>query len=194
MGEDKRHSLIIKRGANDKLKMVAEELAELLNVTKYSLTFFYKGEQVSLNERLGDKDIGVFNKNIQNNMAGPENQAENFLLCLKGGNEGPKVWKRFTTVDDPCRQLVYISDDEAFDAITFVPKKDMLFAGFSVYPVASTDVDFKCTFKYKIGSESSQEQQVEFSQADVENKMVDIMLDQEIPVSANKIITIMVRF
>lgn len=70
----------------------------------------------------------------------------------------------------------------------------MLFAGFSVYPVASTDIDFKCIYKYKIGKESSQETQAEFSQADVDKKHVDIMLDQEIPVSANKPITIMVRF
>jgi hypothetical protein len=80
---------------------------------------------------------------------------DHFLLCLKGGNEGPRAWKRFTTVDDPCRQLSYISDEEAFDAISYVPKKDILFAGFSVYPVASTDIDFKCIFKYKIGSECS---------------------------------------
>lgn len=59
MSEDKRFSLIIKKGANDKIKMVAEELAELLNVTKYSLTFFYKGDKVGLNERLGDRDIGA---------------------------------------------------------------------------------------------------------------------------------------
>jgi hypothetical protein len=44
-----------------------------------------------------------------------------------------------------------------------VPKKDILFAGFSVYPVASTDIDFKVIFKYKIGSEASQEQNAEFS-------------------------------
>lgn len=59
MSEDKRFSLIIKKAANDKIKMVAEELAELLNVTKYSLTFFYKGDKVGLNERLGDRDIGA---------------------------------------------------------------------------------------------------------------------------------------
>jgi hypothetical protein len=58
-------------------------------------------------------------------------------------------------VDDPCRQLSYISDEEAFDAISFVPKKDILFAGFSVFHVASTDIDFKCIYKYKIGKESS---------------------------------------
>src|SRR4051812_45240772 len=108
MSEDKRFSLIIKKGTNDKIKMVAEELAELLNVTKYSLTFFYRGDKVSLNERLGDRDIGVISKNILtgglDSGGGPENSnADTFLLCLKGGNEGPKSWKRFTTVDDPCR-------------------------------------------------------------------------------------------
>jgi hypothetical protein len=64
---------------------------------------------VGLNERIGDREIGE----------------ENFLMCLKGGSEGPKTWKRFTNVDDPCRQLSYISDDEAFDAISFVPTKDI---------------------------------------------------------------------
>ena len=97
-------------------------------------------------------------------------------------------------VDDPCRQLSYISDDEAFDAISFVPKNDILFAGFSVFHVASGDVDFKVIYKYKIGSECSPELSAEFSQADVEKKMCDIMLDQELHVSGNKPITIMVRF
>jgi hypothetical protein len=96
MGEDKRFSLVIKRSTNDKLMMIAEEIAELLSVSKYSLTFFYKGEKVGLKERLGDRDIGAFSKDFTH-------EGETFLLCLKGGNEGPKVWKRFTTIDDPCR-------------------------------------------------------------------------------------------
>lgn len=75
------------------------------------------------------------------------------------------------------RQLQYICDEEAFDAISFIPKRDILFVGFSVYHVASTDVDFKCIYKYKIGTEASQELVAEFSQADVEKKMVDIMLE-----------------
>lgn len=37
--------------------MVAEELAELLSLSKYALTFFYKGDKVSFNERLGDREI-----------------------------------------------------------------------------------------------------------------------------------------
>jgi hypothetical protein len=97
MSEDKRFSLVIKRSTNDKIMAIAEELAELLNVTKYSLTFFYKGDKVGLKERLGDRDIGAHAKNSL------DTSGENFLLCLKGGNEGPKAWRRFTTIDDPCR-------------------------------------------------------------------------------------------
>jgi len=63
MGEDKRFSLVIKRSTNDKLMMIAEEIAELLSVSKYSLTFFYNGEKLGLKERLGDRDIGAHSKN-----------------------------------------------------------------------------------------------------------------------------------
>jgi hypothetical protein len=100
---------------------------------------------VGFGDRLGDKGIG--GKSYSDN--------DDFLLCLKGGNEGPKIWKRFLHVDDPCRQLSYISDEEAYDAISYVPKKDILFAGFSVYVVASTDIDFKVIYRYKIGNEAS---------------------------------------
>lgn len=61
MSEDKRFTLVIKKPTNDKFKSIAEELAEILNVTKYSLTFFYRGEKVGLNDRLGDRDIGAPN-------------------------------------------------------------------------------------------------------------------------------------
>lgn len=64
MSEDKRLSLVIKRSTNDKMKLIAEDLAELLNVSKYSLTFFYKGDKVGFNERLGDRNIGVQIKSI----------------------------------------------------------------------------------------------------------------------------------
>lgn len=62
MSEDKRFTLVVKKSTNDKIKNIAEELAELLNVTKYSLTFFYKGDKVGLNERFGDRDIGNSSK------------------------------------------------------------------------------------------------------------------------------------
>ena len=59
ISEDKRFSLVVKKNANDKIKAVAEELAELLNLSKYALTFFYKGDKIGINERLGDRDIGI---------------------------------------------------------------------------------------------------------------------------------------
>ncbi len=58
MEEDKRFSIIIKKQANDKIKAIAEELAELQGISKYSLTFFYKGEKINFGERLGDRGIG----------------------------------------------------------------------------------------------------------------------------------------
>ena len=42
--------------------MIAEEIGELLNLSKYALTFFYKGDKVGLNERLGDRDIGTISQ------------------------------------------------------------------------------------------------------------------------------------
>jgi hypothetical protein len=43
----------------------------------------------------------------------------------------------------------------------YIPKKDILWAGFSVYHVANTDIDYKCMYKYKIGSESVVESEIE---------------------------------
>ena len=51
--------------------------------------------------------------------------------------DAPKVFNRFKQIDSPERQLSYIADEEAFDAIAFVPNKDIRFVGFSVYHVAS---------------------------------------------------------
>jgi hypothetical protein len=63
---------------------------------------------VGLNERLGDRDIGSSNSSGYD--AAESNPSKsislrkgNYLLCLKGGSEGPKTWKRFLHVDDPCR-------------------------------------------------------------------------------------------
>lgn len=183
ISDDKRFSVILNKSVNAKIKTIAEEVEVLIDVPKYGLTFFYQGEKLSFGDTIGDRGIG-----------GPTGDSGHFLLCLKGGDEGPKCWKRFTTVDDPCRQLSYISDDESFDAITFVPNRDIVFVGFSVYHVASTDVDFRCIYKYKVGTERSQELTAHFSQADVHKKMAKIMLDEEIPVDSGKPITIMVRF
>ena len=48
----------------------------------------------------------------------------------------------------------------------------------------STDADFKCIYRYKIGGAASPEMTSEFSRADIENQMVDVMLDTELPVKA----------
>lgn len=40
------------------MKVLADDLGELLNLSRYALTFFYKGEKVALNERIGDREIG----------------------------------------------------------------------------------------------------------------------------------------
>ena len=58
----------------------------------------------------------------------------------------------------------------------------------------STEADFKCFYRYKIGGAASPEMTTEFSRGDVENQMVDLMLDSELPVKAGQPITIMVRF
>ena len=58
MSEDKRFTLAMRRPSNDKMKILADDLGELLNLSRYALTFFFKGDKVALNERLGDREIG----------------------------------------------------------------------------------------------------------------------------------------
>jgi len=116
------------------------------------------------------------------------------MICLKGGVDAPKIFNRFKQVDSPERQLSYIADEEAYDAIAFIPNKDIKFAGFSVYSVTTVNTDFKCLYKIKLGADSLPEGNAQFTMADVDNKMVDIMLPQEIIVQKGKTITIGVRF
>lgn len=58
VSEDNRFTLTLKRPSNDKIKVLAEDLGEMLGLSKYALTFFYHGDKVGLNERLGDREIG----------------------------------------------------------------------------------------------------------------------------------------
>ncbi len=120
-------------------------------------------------------------------------------MCLKGGVDAPKVFHRFKQVDAPERGLSYIADEEAYDAISFIPNKDIKFAGFSVYQVFQDNgesVDFKCLYKIKLGADSWPEKMMEFKigDVDVNTKMVDIMLPAEILVQKGKQIVIGVRF
>jgi hypothetical protein len=78
---------------------------------------------VNLNDRIAD--IGMEFSGLDD--------GKSTMLCLKGGIDAPKIFNRFKQVDSPERQLSYIADEEAYDAITFIPNKDIKFAGFSVY-------------------------------------------------------------
>lgn len=50
----------MKRPSNDKIITISEEIGELLDLSKYALTFFYKGDKVGMKERLGDREIGAW--------------------------------------------------------------------------------------------------------------------------------------
>ena len=44
VSEDKRFTLTMKRPSNDKMKTFADDLGDLLNLSRYALSFFYKGD------------------------------------------------------------------------------------------------------------------------------------------------------
>ena len=110
--------------ADDKAMAIADQIAEIFGETKYSISFFSAGQKINLNDKVADLNVGYY-KN-------PESQ-QNKVLCLKGGVDAPKVFHRFKHVDSPERLLSYIANEEAFDSICFIPKKNNNFAGFSVY-------------------------------------------------------------
>ena len=82
ISEENIFTLKLIRPANDQMKTLAEDVGELLNLTRYEITFFYKNETIGLNERIGDREIGSINFE--------EDLIKNYLLCLKGGAQAPK--------------------------------------------------------------------------------------------------------
>jgi hypothetical protein len=66
-------------------------------------------------------------------------------------------------------------EEEAHDAIVFVPKKDIQFVGFSIYPCLVPDFppkgdyldEFNCHWRYKISNERSPERISVFTKDDV---------------------------
>ncbi len=131
--EETRSTIQMSCNCNDKVKVIAEEIAEFFNENKYQLSFISEAKQLKLSDSIAE--LGITQ-----------------MLCLKGGEHGPKVFQRFTTIDDPCRQLSYMADEMSYDAISFIPTRDVSFVGFSVYPVmAPTKDDFTCHWRYKIG-------------------------------------------
>lgn len=75
--------------------------------------------------------------------------------------------------------LSYISEEESYDAISFVPNRDIKLAGFSVYQVFSPEMeqDFTCIYMIKIGNDKQPEKRINFTAGEVDNKMVNIMFD-----------------
>ena len=75
--------------------------------------------------------------------------------------------------------LSYVAEEEAYDAICFIPNRDIKFAGFSVYQVYSPEMeqDFTCIYMIKIGNDKQPEKRVDFTVGEVDNKMVNIMFD-----------------
>lgn len=113
------------------------------------------------------------------------------LLCLKGGDNGPRKFMRFSRTDEPERVLTYMAEDEQVDAIQFIPKKDISIVGFSVYPAIVPFQqqhlyldDVKVMWKIKIDGVVKVSKETIFSNCDIQNKIVDIMMDEEMQVRA----------
>lgn len=144
--EGKENMVRLYCNSNDKVMSIAESLSQLFSggindknnknvndrrrhreeegpgggntgITKYNISFFFKERLINLNDKLGDLGLGLQNTTV---------------LCLKGGVNPPKIFNRLKQVDSPERMLTYM-DEESYDAICFIPKKDIKFAGFSVY-------------------------------------------------------------
>ena len=178
LNHDKKVNLTLPMHSDNKAMEVAEHVAELFGETKYSISFFVESAKINLNDKLADLNLGYYKIK--------ENQKYK-MLCLKGGVDAPKIFNRFKHVDAPSRLLSYIAGEEAYDAICFIPHKNIKFAGFSVYQVLGADgqpQDFKCFYKIKIGAEQWPEKDQEFTVAQVENKMVDIIFPKEALVQA----------
>jgi hypothetical protein len=103
---------------------LAAAIGEMIQVDKYGLSFYYAGKCLSMQTRIGEEQLGLQQGDIK----------DVTLLCLKGGDNGPKKFMRFTRTDEPERSLTYFGDGEQYDAIQFTPKRNITFIGFSVYP------------------------------------------------------------
>ena len=143
----------------DKAIAISEQIANLFSETKYSTSLFSNNKKIGANQRLCDLKLGYSHQSQLESL----DKKHTSIICLKGSEEEPKVFNRFRHVDSPERQLSYIADEEAYDAVSFFPEKDIKFAGFSVYMVHSnTEQDFKCFYKMKIGNENHPEKSEEF--------------------------------
>lgn len=131
LSEDKKVTMTMSLQADDKAMAIADQIADIFGETKYSISFFSGGHKINLNDKLAELNLGFFRD---------MNAQETQIICLKGGLDAPKIFNRFKHVDSPERLLSYIANEEAFDSICFIPKKNIKFAGFSVYQVLGADL------------------------------------------------------
>lgn len=73
ISEENRSTIKMSCNSNDKVKVLAEEIAEFFNENKYKLSFISEGKQVKLSDSIAEMGITQ-------------------LLCLKGGENGPKIF------------------------------------------------------------------------------------------------------
>ena len=73
ISEENRSTIKMSCNSNDKVKVIAEEIAEFFNENKYKLSFISEGKQVKLSDSRAEMGITQ-------------------LLCLKGGENGPKIF------------------------------------------------------------------------------------------------------
>ena len=92
--ENKTHTVKLSFHADERAVWVAETIAEMFGEHKYSVSFFSDAQKINLNDKMGDLQIGFIDENSLNSNCGTT------ILCLKGGIDQPKVWHRFTNVDN----------------------------------------------------------------------------------------------
>ena len=73
ISEENRSTIKMSCNSNDKVKVIAEEIAEFFNENKYKLSFISEVKQVKLSDSIAEMGITQ-------------------LLCLKGGENGPKIF------------------------------------------------------------------------------------------------------
>jgi len=56
--------------------------------SKYSTSLFVNGKKLNSSDKLSDNNIGYTNED-------QVNHSQHYILCLKGGEDAPKIFNRF---------------------------------------------------------------------------------------------------
>lgn len=73
VGEEQRATVELSCSCNDKIKNIAEEMAEFFNEKKYKLSFISESKTLKMSDSIAEMGISK-------------------LLCVKGGDNGPKIF------------------------------------------------------------------------------------------------------